>query len=127
MTCINVWHSARNNLGVGMFWTELAFILVALVFGARVGGVFLGMVGGLGVAVLVFVFGLTPSSPPIDVILIILAVVLAASSLQASGGLDLLVRLAEKMLRRHPRHITLLAPFICHLLTLYVGHRARGV
>lgn len=121
MTGSNVWHSARNNLGVGMFWTELAFILVALVFGARVGGVFLGMVGGLGVAVLVFVFGLTPSSPPIDVILIILAVVLAASSLQASGGLDLLVRLAEKMLRRHPRHITLLAPFICYLFTFMSG------
>jgi len=90
-------------------------------FGARIGGVFLGMVGGLGVGVLVFGFGLTPSSPPIDVILIILSVVLAASSLQASGGLDLLVRLAEKMLRRHPRYITLLAPFICYIFTFMSG------
>ncbi|EBW6087931.1 anaerobic C4-dicarboxylate transporter, partial [Salmonella enterica subsp. enterica serovar Enteritidis] len=104
-----------------MFWTELCFILVALMFGARIGGVFLGMVGGLGVGVLVFGFGLTPSSPPIDVILIILSVVLAASSLQASGGLDLLVRLAEKMLRRHPRYITLLAPFICYIFTFMSG------
>lgn len=104
-----------------MFWTELFFILVALMFGARIGGVFLGMVGGLGVGVLVFGFGLTPSSPPIDVILIILSVVLAASSLQASGGLDLLVRLAEKMLRRHPRYITLLAPFICYIFTFMSG------
>ncbi|RPH21575.1 anaerobic C4-dicarboxylate transporter [Buttiauxella warmboldiae] len=104
-----------------MFWTELCFILVALMFGARIGGVFLGMVGGLGVGVLVFGFGLTPSSPPIDVILIILSVVLAASSLQASGGLDLLVRLAEKMLRSHPRYITLLAPFICYTFTFMSG------
>lgn len=104
-----------------MFWTELCFILVALMFGARIGGVFLGMVGGLGVGVLVFGFGLTPSAPPIDVILIILSVVLAASSLQASGGLDLLVRLAEKMLRRHPRYITLLAPFICYIFTFMSG------
>lgn len=71
-----------------MFWTELCFILVALMIGARIGGVFLGMVGGLGVGVMVFIFGLTPSTPPIDVILIILSVVLAAASLQASGGLD---------------------------------------
>ncbi|VEA00345.1 anaerobic c4-dicarboxylate transporter [Salmonella enterica subsp. salamae] len=85
-----------------MFWTELCFILVALMIGARIGGVFLGMVGGLGVGVMVFIFGLTPSTPPIDVILIILSVVLAAASLQASGGLDLLVKLAEKILRRHP-------------------------
>lgn len=104
-----------------MFWTELCFILIALMFGARIGGVFLGMVGGLGVGVLVFGFGLTPSSPPIDVILIILSVVLAASSLQASGGLTLLVRLAEKMLRRHPRYITLLAPFICYIFTFMSG------
>ena len=104
-----------------MFWTELCFILIALMFGARFGGVFLGMVGGLGVGVLVFGFGLTPSSPPIDVILIILSVVLAASSLQASGGLTLLVRLAEKMLRRHPRYITLLAPFICYIFTFMSG------
>ncbi|HGB8255131.1 TPA: anaerobic C4-dicarboxylate transporter family protein [Salmonella enterica subsp. enterica serovar Enteritidis] len=104
-----------------MFWTELCFILVALMIGARIGGVFLGMVGGLGVGVMVFIFGLTPSTPPIDVILIILSVVLAAASLQASGGLDLLVKLAEKILRRHPRYITLLAPFICYLFTFMSG------
>ncbi|KCU94409.1 anaerobic C4-dicarboxylate transporter [Salmonella enterica subsp. enterica serovar Cerro str. FSL R8-0235] len=104
-----------------MFWTELCFILVALMIGARIGGVFLGMVGGLGVGVMVFIFGLTPSTPPIDVILIILSVVLAAASLQASGGLDLLVKLAEKILRRHPRYITLLAPFICYIFTFMSG------
>ncbi|SUG12732.1 anaerobic c4-dicarboxylate transporter [Salmonella enterica subsp. arizonae] len=81
---------------------ELCIILVALMIGARIGGVFLGMIGGLGVGVMVFIFGLTPSTPPIDVILIILSVVLAAASLQASGGLDLLVKLAEKISASSP-------------------------
>lgn len=106
-----------------MFWTELCFILLALMIGARIGGVFLGMVGGLGVGVMVFVFGLTPSTPPIDVILIILSVVLAASSLQAAGGLDLLVKLAEKILRRHPRYITLRQLFKAS----YIKNGTQGV
>lgn len=104
-----------------MFWTELVFIIIALVYGARVGGVFLGMVGGLGVGVLVFLFGMAPSSPPVDVMLIILAVVLAASSLQAAGGLDFLVAQAEKLLRRHPKYITILAPFVSYLFTFMSG------
>ncbi|WJV62901.1 anaerobic C4-dicarboxylate transporter family protein [Pectobacteriaceae bacterium CE70] len=104
-----------------MFWTELCLIIIALMYGARIGGVFLGMVGGLGLGVLVFIFHLTPSSPPVDVMLIILSVVLAASSLQAAGGLDFLVAMAEKLLRRHPKYITLLAPFVCYLFTFMSG------
>ncbi|VUC71788.1 anaerobic c4-dicarboxylate transporter [Salmonella sp. NCTC 11881] len=99
-----------------MFWTELCFILVALMIGARIGGVFLGMVGGLGVGVMVFIFGLTPSTPPIDVILIILSVVLAAASLQASGGLDLLVKLAEKNSASPPAlHYVISAVYLLYL------------
>lgn len=99
-----------------MFWTELCFILVALMIGARIGGVFLGMVGGLGVGVMVFIFGLTPSTPPIDVILIILSVVLAAASLQASGGLDLLVKLAEKNSASPPSlHYVISAVYLLYL------------
>ncbi|MCM2444982.1 anaerobic C4-dicarboxylate transporter [Rahnella sp. CG8] len=104
-----------------MFWTQLCFILFALMVGARIGGVFLGLIGGFGVGVMVFVFGLTPATPSYDVILIILSVVLAASSLQAAGGLDLMVKLAEKILRRHPRYITLLAPFVCYIFTFVSG------
>ena len=104
-----------------MFWTELCFIIIVLMFGARIGGVFLGMMGGLGVGVLVFIFDLSPSSPPIDVMLIILSVVLAASSLQAAGGLDFLVELAEKLLRRHPKYITVVAPFVSYLFTFMSG------
>lgn len=98
-----------------MFWTELCFILVALMIGARIGGVFLGMVGGLGVGVMVFIFGLTPSTPPIDVILIILSVVLAAASLQASGGLDLLVKLAENSASPPSLHYVISAVYLLYL------------
>lgn len=99
-----------------MFWTELCFILVALMIGARIGGVFLGMVGGLGVGVMVFIFGLTPSTPPIDVILIILSVVLAAASLQASGGLDLLVKLDGKNSASPPSlHYVISAVYLLYL------------
>lgn len=98
-----------------MFWTELCFILVALMIGARIGGVFLGMVGGLGVGVMVFIFGLTPSTPPIDVILIILSVVLAAASLQASGRLDLLVKLAEKFCVVTPLHYVISTVYLLYL------------
>ncbi|KFX19731.1 anaerobic C4-dicarboxylate transporter family protein [Pectobacterium betavasculorum] len=104
-----------------MFWTELCFIILALMYGARIGGVFLGMIGGLGVGVLVFLFHLSPSSPPVDVMLIILSVVLAASSLQAAGGLDFLVSIAERLLRRHPKYITILAPFVSYLFTFMSG------
>ncbi|MEH2921868.1 anaerobic C4-dicarboxylate transporter family protein [Samsonia erythrinae] len=104
-----------------MFWTELCFIILALMYGARIGGVFLGMIGGLGVGVLIFLFGLSPSSPPVDVMLIILAVVLAASSLQAAGGLDFLVSVAERLLRRHPKYITIVAPFVSYLFTFMSG------
>ncbi|WP_409308483.1 anaerobic C4-dicarboxylate transporter family protein [Pectobacterium sp. B1J-3] len=104
-----------------MFWTELCFIILALMYGARIGGVFLGMIGGLGVGVLVFLFQLSPSSPPVDVMLIILSVVLAASSLQAAGGLDFLVSVAERLLRRHPKYITILAPFVSYLFTFMSG------
>lgn len=74
-----------------MFWLELLVVLAALALGARLGGIFLGIAGGLGLAFLVFVFGLAPSAPPIDVMLIITAVIVAASVLQVAGGMDYLV------------------------------------
>ena len=83
------------------------FIVLALIFiGARVGGIGLGIYGMVGVFILVFIFGLKPGNPPIDVMLIIVSVITAAASLQAAGGLDYLVGLAAKFLRKHPEHIT---------------------
>jgi anaerobic C4-dicarboxylate transporter DcuB len=81
----------------------------------------LGLIGGLGVTVLVLGFRAEPSDPPIQVMLIILAVVSASATLQVAGGLDYLVQLTERLLRAHPKHVTLLAPFCCFFLTVGVG------
>lgn len=90
-------------------WLQLLFVLLAIIVGARVGGIGLGVFGGLGLAVLTFIFGLEPTTPPIDVMLMIVAVIAAAGCMQAAGGLDLMVKWAEKILRRHPQRITLLS------------------
>ena len=71
---------------------QLLFVLIAIIIGARLGGIGLGVLGGLGLAILTFVFGLEPTSPPIDVMLMIVAVIAAASCMQAAGGLDLMVK-----------------------------------
>ena len=104
-----------------MFWIELLLVLVVLFYGAKIGDVFLGLAGGLGVAILVFVFHVEPTSPPIDVMLIILSVVLSASALQVCGGLDFLVSIAEGILRKYPQHITILAPLVTYLFTFLAG------
>ena len=100
---------------------QLLFVLVCIIVGARIGGIGLGVMGGLGVAILTFVFGLEPTSPPIDVMLMIAAVISAAGAMQAAGGLDFLVKVAEKILRRHPQYVTLLAPLVTYTFTFLAG------
>ncbi len=100
---------------------QLLFILTAIVIGARLGGIGLGVLGGLGLACLTFIFGLEPTSPPIDVMLMIASVITAASAMQAAGGLDLMVKWAERLLRKHPERITLLAPMVTYLFTFLAG------
>ena len=102
-------------------WLQLLFVLLAIIVGARVGGIGLGVFGGLGLAILTFVFGLEPTTPPIDVMLMIVAVIAAAGCMQAAGGLDLMVKWAEKILRRHPQRITLLSPLVTYLFTFVAG------
>ena len=98
------------------------FIVLALIFiGARVGGIGLGIYGMVGVFILVFIFGLKPGNPPIDVMLIIVSVITAAASLQAAGGLDYLVGLAAKFLRKHPEHITYYGPLVTWIFCLVAG------
>ncbi|WP_209315344.1 anaerobic C4-dicarboxylate transporter [Haematospirillum sp. H1815] len=104
-----------------VFWMEFALVLGAILIGIRRGGVSLGLIGGLGVAVLCFGFGAVPARPPVTVMLIILAVVTASATLQAAGGLDWLVQQAERLLRAHPKHVTLIAPFCSFALTVCVG------
>ncbi|PEQ92957.1 C4-dicarboxylate ABC transporter [Bacillus sp. AFS006103] len=104
-----------------MFWIQFLIVLGCIFIGARLGGVGLGVMGGVGLAILVFVFGLQPTSAPIDVMLMILAVITAAGSLQASGGMDYLVVLAEKALRKNPKWITFIAPLVTYVFTFCAG------
>lgn len=104
-----------------MFWIELLIVLFMIFIGTRKGGPFLAMAGGAGMLVLVFVLGVKPADPPITVIRIMLAVVLAASCMQACGGLDFMVKVAEKILRRNPAHITILAPVVAYIFTFMCG------
>ena len=100
---------------------QLLFVLVCIIVGARIGGIGLGVMGGLGVAILTFFFGLEPTTPPIDVMLMIAAVISAAGAMQAAGGLDFLVKIAEKVLRRHPQYVTILAPLVTYTFTFLAG------
>ncbi|HEU4383339.1 MAG TPA: anaerobic C4-dicarboxylate transporter [Anaeromyxobacteraceae bacterium] len=104
-----------------MIWVELVVVLAMIVVGARLGGLGLGMMGGMGVALLAFLFGDRPASPPIEVMLMIAAVITAAGALQAAGGMDYLVDLAERALRRHPPAITFVAPLVAYAFTLFAG------
>ena len=100
---------------------QLLFVLVAIIIGARIGGIGLGVMGGVGLAILTFVFGLQPTAPPIDVMLMIAAVISAASCMQAAGGLDYMVKIAEKLLRRNPAQVTILAPLVTYFFTIVAG------
>ncbi|MGI9279305.1 MAG: anaerobic C4-dicarboxylate transporter family protein [Endozoicomonas sp.] len=104
-----------------MFFLQFLVVLACILIGARMGGIGLGLMGGVGLAILSFVFGLQPTSPPIDVMLMIVAVVSAAACMQAAGGLDYLVQIAEKMLRKNPRRITFVAPLVTYIFTLFAG------
>lgn len=100
---------------------QFLFVLGAIIVGARLGGIGLGVMGGLGTAILTFVFGLQPTSPPIDVMLMVAAVISAASCMQAAGGLDYMIQVAERILRKHPSHITLVSPLVTYLFTFLAG------
>jgi anaerobic C4-dicarboxylate transporter DcuB len=103
------------------FFLQIILILACLFYGARKGGIALGLLGGIGVVILVFAFKVSPGKPPVDVMLTIVAVVAASATLQASGGLDVLLQLAEKVLRRNPRYVSILAPFTTCTLTMLCG------
>ena len=100
---------------------QVAVILICLFYGARKGGVALGLLGGIGIVIMTFVFGLKPGKPPVDVMLTIIAVVAASATLQASGGLEVLLKGAEKILRRNPKYVSILAPFTTCFLTILCG------
>jgi len=100
---------------------QLVIVLVAIIVGARLGGIGLGLMGGIGLAILTFACGLQPTSPPIDVMLMIVAVISAAACMQAAGGLDYMVKLAEKLLRNNPSQVVWLSPLVCYAFTFVAG------
>lgn len=104
-----------------MFVLQLLLVLLALYVGSRYGSLALGAISGIGLAILVFCFGLKPGTPPTDVIYIIVAAVTCAGMLQASGGMDWLIQIAERLLRKHPDRITFYAPLCTFFLTVLVG------
>lgn len=112
-----------------MIWAELGVVIAAIVLGARVGGIGLGTMAMIGLAVLIFGFGLPPSSPPGTVLAIIVAVVTAAAAMQAAGGMDVLVAMAERALRAKPKYITFVGPTVAYAFTFCsgTGHVAYAI
>ncbi|MGL6001040.1 MAG: anaerobic C4-dicarboxylate transporter [Plesiomonas sp.] len=104
-----------------MIALQFAVVLLCLLVGTRFGGMGLGLISGIGLFILSFVFGLMPGEPPVSVMLTILAVIGCASVLQTAGGLNVLMQYAERLLRRHPQYITILAPLTTWTLTFLCG------
>ena len=104
-----------------MFWIELVIVFAMIFLGVRKGGTFLAFAGGIGMLIMTFVLHVKPSDPPITVILIMIAVICAASTMQACGGLDFLVKIAEKILRKNPKMVTILAPIVSYAFTFMCG------
>ncbi len=104
-----------------MIFLQLAILLVCIFIGARMSGIGLGVMGMIGLLIFLFVFGMQPADPPIEVMLIIMSVVTAAAALQAAGGMDYLVDIAGKILRSKPGQITFLGPIVTYFFTLFAG------
>lgn len=104
-----------------MLILQFIVLLAAIFLGVRLGGIAIGYAGGLGVVVLSLCFGMSPGEIPWDVILIIMSVIAAITAMQVAGGLDYLVQLAERALRKNPKQINYLAPTVTYLLTLFAG------
>lgn len=100
---------------------QFLFLLLMLKLGSSKGGIGVGVVSAIGLMIEVFVFQMSPTSPPISVMLIIMAVVTCASVLEAAGGLKYMLQIAEKILRKNPKHITLLGPLVTYTMTFMLG------
>lgn len=104
-----------------MIWVELLILLACILIGARLGGIALGTVAGIGLAIFVFLFALPPGGPPPGVLGMIIAVITALAAMQSAGGLDYLVSLAERIMHRHPQYVTFIAPVATYLLVFASG------
>src|SRR6478736_9530530 len=104
-----------------MILIQLSIVLVCIFIGARMSGIGLGVMGMIGLLMLIFIFHMQPADPPLEVMLIILSVVTAAAALQAAGGMDWLVMIAGKLLRKHPEQVTILGTLVTYFFVLFTG------
>src|SRR5512134_3469280 len=104
-----------------MFWVELTILLACILIGACIGGIALGTIAGIGLVIFVFLFGLPPGGPPGVVIGMIIAVITALATMQAAGGLDYLVSVADRVLRKKPQYVTFVAPLVTYALIFASG------
>jgi anaerobic C4-dicarboxylate transporter DcuA len=104
-----------------MVWIQLIILLLAILAGSRMKGIGLGVTGMAGLLIFVVFFGMRPADPPIDVMLIILSIVTTAATMQAAGGLDYLVKVAERIIRKHPSGIVFIGPLVVFFLALFAG------
>lgn len=104
-----------------MLYIQFFFLLLMLYLGSRYGGIGLGVVSGIGLVIEVFIFKMPPTSPPITVMLIILAVVTCAAILEAAGGLKYMLQVAERILRSKPKMVTILGPLVTYTMTFMLG------
>lgn len=104
-----------------MLYLEFMFLLLMLYIGSRFGGIGLGVISGIGLVIQVFILRMPPTSPPIDVMLIIIAVVTCASILEAAGGLKYMLQIAERILRKNPKRVTIIGPLVTYTMTLMLG------
>lgn len=103
-----------------MIWAQLLVVLLFIYLGARLGGIGIGFMGGMGVVAL-SLLGLKPGAIPFDVISVIMSVIMAIAAMQVAGGMDFLVKMAEKILRKNPKYITFLAPTVTYFMTVLAG------
>lgn len=104
-----------------MLLLEIILLLGCIILAARLGGIGVGLAGGVGMVIAVYIMGLAPGSIPVSVILIIMSVILALSVMQQAGGMGYMVKCAEKMLRNNPKYINILAPATTFTLTTLAG------
>ncbi len=103
------------------FVLEGLVVLGCILMGTRYSGVGVGLWGGLGVFVLVFIFREAPGEPPAGAVAIILAVVTTAAMMQAAGGIDWMVMVAAKVIESRPKQITLIAPLTAFAFSIGAG------
>ncbi|RDU65165.1 anaerobic C4-dicarboxylate transporter [Helicobacter sp. MIT 14-3879] len=104
-----------------MLILQVIVLLGAIFIGIRLGGMAIGYAGGAGVVVLCLILGMKPGDIPWDVILIIMSVIAAIAAMQLAGGLDYMIQVAERILRKNPKYINYLAPTVTYFLTFLAG------